>query len=95
MFIPSVSQGKVRGVVCHGLGWVGIRGGSTVWTGAAPLPPCIHTEITQRETIEAHFAQVASIWGEPEAVELGRGVRKTRFNQGFSAPLFQYLAVRM
>jgi hypothetical protein len=51
-----------------------------------PLPPCIHTEITQHETIEAHFAQVASIWSEPEAVEVGRGVRKTRFNQGFNAP---------
>jgi hypothetical protein len=51
-----------------------------------PVPPCIHTRFASSQTIEAHFREVASIRGEPEAVELGRGVRKTRFNQGFSAP---------
>ena len=60
-----------------------------------PLPPCIHTQFIPTQTIEAHFAQPASIRGEPEAVELGRGVSRTRFSQGFSAPLYQYLVVRM
>jgi hypothetical protein len=61
----------------------------------APLPPCFHTRFTVSQTTEAHFIEVASIEDEPEAVEVGRGVVKTRFNQGCSAPLCQYLDVRM
>ncbi len=37
----------------------------------APLPPCIDTQFTSTQTTEAHFTQVASIRGEPEAVEVG------------------------
>ncbi len=62
---------------------------------AAPLPPCFHTRFTLSQTTEAHFTEVASIEDEPEAVEVGRGVVKTRFNQECGAPLFQYLDVRM
>lgn len=60
-----------------------------------PLPPCFHTQFTSSQTTEAHFTEVASIEDEPEAVEVGRGVVKTRFNQECGAPLFQYLDVRM